>query len=1223
METFRSLIPKFKQAIENEINFIQDKYRERKVVLGDGKLDSKSSLSFIYEFETSDELTIPEDSPVKIIHESVSLDGTLIKTNGNKIYIEISEYFGETIKDVTLVNDPSSFLKRLLKQFESFEKGEIILKTGVFDKLLSNSRLSDSVESNSYDYVNKLLNENQKNAVEQSLNNNFHFIWGPPGTGKTFSIAEIIYQLLSQNKKVLISSNTHKAVDGALKKLLIDNDKKRSKYFNNNDVLKKLYENQQILRLGGKKDKENKDLYGELHISMDDLVEKKSEEINSSIEKLRKEVSSYQLQISDKKELLELYETYTNYKDKKDNSLILLEELNIQKNELTEWLDINNTEIKEKSEKNTYFTDLLSKIKDEQNNIVALAKQVKKYNEILEKISEKKSKINTLEADKDSLYSRKKAIEETQKQHLSILKKIDEGEVLNSIKNLFLGINKKKTLEDLRFCEENIDKLEKRIIRINENIKNNKEKIDELENERNIYLDNINNFNDIGISRDELLNLAIYKEKYEELEIKSTKISQDIKELGYEELKNSEYDVIIKISEIILKKETEEKRLQSLEEGVKKILDNTQLLKKIETLNCKEIKLEINNNENSLKEVQSTLKDFDEKLKNIKTEIVNNAKLIGCTLTKAMMSCKALLVNPPDVVIIDEFSMVGLPLISFVSCLANTQLIFVGDHKQLPPIYMSDTNTEAGKIVKNFQGRNIYNYLFDEESNSLPETVTQLNIQFRMNDDIKEVINKLFYEGKLKSDEESTKDNYIKLPFLSDSGESVILVDTTSINPWVSREKNAKTGSRVNFYSALLSNRIIRNILDNKLASEVGYTSPYAGQCRLMNHILGDDKNKVLAATVHKFQGDEKEIIIFDLTDSYPERPSGLLKKYAWNSSQKEWLGDDSQADKIINVAISRAQKKIIVIANKKYFEYKLNLERNTHYYEEPIIELFEMFKKNKGFKTLSAEAVLNYDQKEIKDLRDSVYGKDSKLNTNNLTLLEDKNDRDAEFYTEVTFYDALAKSLDVCENKLIILSPFISINRVNKLNQNFLDLESKGIEVSIYTKPLSEQNDNWAREGVNVLKNFSNIKVFYREEMHEKAVIIDDKITFFGSLNPLSQNNSKELMLKAIDNNFSIGIMKYVEMIRDARESSSEDRNIGKISEDIALREFRTLRKIICSEKHLPFSAILHNATIESLIKKKPKEIEGIMAIDEFQRNKTNIAGFEGKILYITNRII
>ena len=1223
MDNFRSLIPLFKKSIDNEVNFIQDKYKERKIVLGDGKLDSKSSLSFIYEFETSDELTIPEDSPVKIIHESVSLDGTLIKTNGNKIYIEISEYFGETIKDVTLVNDPSSFLKRLLKQFESFEKGEIFLKTGVFDKLLSNPSLSDSVKCDSNDYVNKLLNENQKKAVEQSLNNNFHFIWGPPGTGKTFSIAEIIYQLLSQNKKVLISSNTHKAVDGALKKLLIDGDKNRSKYFNNDDVLKKLYENQQILRLGGKKDKENKDLYGELHISMDDLIEKKSEELNSNIEKLRKEISVYQLQISEKKELLELYETYISYKEKKDNSLVFLEEINSQENELVEWLDINDKKINEKSEKNTHLVDLLSKINNEKDNIVALARKVKKYNEILEKISEKKSKIDKLETDKESLYSRKKAIEETQKQHLLILKKIDEGEVLNSIKNLFLGINKKKTLEDLRFCEENIDKLEKRIIPIKENIKNNKEKIDELNNEKDLYLDNIKNFNDIGIPKDELLNIDVYKEKYEELEIKSAKISQDIQELGYEELKKSALDVRISIGEIIKKRELEEDNLQSLEKGIKKILDNVQLLKQIETLNCEKVKSEISNIENSLKEVQTKLKDFDEKLKNIKTEIVNNAKLIGCTLTKAMMSCKALLINPPDVVIIDEFSMVGLPLISFVSCLANTQLIYVGDHKQLPPIYMSDTNTEAGKIVKNFQGRNIYNYLFDEESKSLPETVTQLKIQFRMNDDIKEVINKLFYEGELKTDKESTKDNYIKLPFLGDSGESVILVDTTNINPWVSREKNAKTGSRVNFYSALLSNRIIRNIIDNKLTNKIGYTSPYAGQCRLMNHILGDDKNKVLAATVHKFQGDEEEIIIFDLTDSYPERPSGLLKKYAWNSSKKEWLGNDSQADKIINVAISRAKKKIIIIANKKYFEYKLNPERNTHYNEEPIIELFEMFKKNKGFKTLSAEALLNYDQKEIKNLKDSIYGKDSNLNRNNLTLLEDKNNRDAEFYTEVTFYDALSKSLNICENKLIILSPYISINRVNKLNQNFSDLEAKGIEVNIYTKPLCEQNDNWAREGVEVLKKFSNIKVFYREEMHEKAVIIDDKITFFGSLNPLSQNNSKELMLKAIDNNFSTGIMKYVEMIRDARESSSEDRNTGKISEDMALREFRTLRKIICSEKHLPFSAILHNATIESLIKNKPKKIEDIMAIDEFQRNKTNISGFEGKILYITNRII
>lgn len=1225
MDTFRSLTPKFKQAIENEISFIQEKFRERKVVLGDGKLESKSDSSFIYEFETADELTIPEDSPIKIIHENVNIDGTLVKTNGNKIYIELGEYFGETIKDVTLVNDPSSFLKRLLKQFELFEKGDIALNTSVFDRLMSDPSTADNVYFPGGEYINQRLNEKQKNAVEKSVSNNFHFIWGPPGTGKTFSIAEIIYQLLKANKKVLISSNTHKAVDGALKKLLIEGKgKQRSIYFENSDVLKNLYDNQQILRLGGKKDKENKELYGELHISMDDLVEKKSEKLNSEIEKSRSEISNFQLQLSEKAELLELYEIYSNYEVNKKDAQENIQKINTEVSDIDKWLAENEVRLKEISDKNSVLQNELSTASNNKNNLVSLAQIVKDFDSSVERINTLTSKIGVLKEEKESFVGRKTAIEETQKQHLLTLKKIDDGEILNSIKNIFLGINRQKTLENLRFCEESISKLEKKIVDINDKIKNSKAKLNEIEKENKLLTNKINEYDDVGIAEGDLFIMGSYEKKYGEIETEIESITQSISDLGFKELVESISNAKWSVVALVERRIAGEKTLQILEKSIEKIKNNDKLLKRLQTINIEDTKSEIGKIENSITGVKSTLKQLDEKLKNIKLEIVNNAKLIGCTLTKAMMIPKALLASPPDVVIIDEFSMVGLPLIAFVSCMTKTQLIFVGDHKQLPPIYMSDTKTNAGKIVKEFQGCNIYNYLFGENSKSLPDTVTQLKIQFRMNDDIKEVINKLFYNGELKSDIKSVKDNYIKLPFLDDNGESVILVDTTSINPWVSREKNAKTGSRVNFYSALLSYRIIRNILDNDLAKDIGYTSPYAGQCRLMNHILGDDKERVLAATVHKFQGGEKEIIIFDLTDSYPERPSGLLKKYSWNPSLKEWLGDDSQADKIINVAISRAQKKIIIIANKKYFEYKLNPEHNTHYDEEPIIELFQMFKKNKNFKTLSAEAVLNYNQKEIKELRDSVYGKTSNINSSNLSLLGNKN-RDAEFYTEITFYDALSESFAVCDTKLVILSPFISINRVNKLRQNLVDLELKGVEVNVYTKPLHEQNDNWAREGVEALKKYTNLKVFYREEMHEKAVIIDDKVTYFGSLNPLSQNNSKELMLKTTDKSFAVGIMKYVEMIRDARSSHEGPgaRVIDKISREGALQEFRILRKIICSEKHLPFSAILHNATIEYLIEKKPSDLEGIMAIDEFQHNKTNIAGFEGKVLYITNRII
>ena len=69
----------------------------------------------------------------------------------------------------------------------------------------------------------KLKNQpRQIEAVAKSLaTENLSIIQGPPGTGKTTVIAEIIWQALLQNSdaKILISSQTHLAVDNALERL--------------------------------------------------------------------------------------------------------------------------------------------------------------------------------------------------------------------------------------------------------------------------------------------------------------------------------------------------------------------------------------------------------------------------------------------------------------------------------------------------------------------------------------------------------------------------------------------------------------------------------------------------------------------------------------------------------------------------------------------------------------------------------------------------------------------------------------------------------------------------------------------------------------------------------------------------------------------------------------------------------------------------------------------
>ncbi len=64
------------------------------------------------------------------------------------------------------------------------------------------------------------LNERQKTAVKKALaSESLFLLQGPPGTGKTQVIAELTAQLVKRGKKVLISSETHKAIDNVFERL--------------------------------------------------------------------------------------------------------------------------------------------------------------------------------------------------------------------------------------------------------------------------------------------------------------------------------------------------------------------------------------------------------------------------------------------------------------------------------------------------------------------------------------------------------------------------------------------------------------------------------------------------------------------------------------------------------------------------------------------------------------------------------------------------------------------------------------------------------------------------------------------------------------------------------------------------------------------------------------------------------------------------------------------
>lgn len=146
-----------------------------------------------------------------------------IKTNGHRIKssgtISLSVNVNQLNKQldalIGLMKRPSYYQKPLLDLAENYDyrNGE----SGLSDFILRPLHLEYKILTDaSRDGVDK-----QKDFVKKSLlTPDFMILQGPPGSGKTTAILELIYQLIKQGNKVLLCASTHVAIDNVLEKIL-------------------------------------------------------------------------------------------------------------------------------------------------------------------------------------------------------------------------------------------------------------------------------------------------------------------------------------------------------------------------------------------------------------------------------------------------------------------------------------------------------------------------------------------------------------------------------------------------------------------------------------------------------------------------------------------------------------------------------------------------------------------------------------------------------------------------------------------------------------------------------------------------------------------------------------------------------------------------------------------------------------------------------------------
>ena len=277
-----------------------------------------------------------------------------------------------------------------------------------------------------------------------------------------------------------------------------------------------------------------------------------------------------------------------------------------------------------------------------------------------------------------------------------------------------------------------------------------------------------------------------------------------------------------------------------------------------------------------------------------------------------------------DVVMFDEVSMAYVPQLLCAATFSKEKFICVGDFRQLAPIVQAE---KAKDILQSdiFSFLNIcrYNEIYNHP------WLVMLNEQRRMHPHISRFSNHRIYKGLLKDHPSvvSKWNSVVSRDPLSE--KAMALVDL--YGTFCAASKNADN-SRFNILSALLSFAIAlksesaQNGLNFKNEEKVGVITPYAAQTRLVRAIIQDyrqnNSTAISCATVHQFQGSERNVVVFDAVESYPfVKPGWLVAK-----------NDNGSVLRLINVALTRARCKFITLANTRFWNNKFHETQNTYF---------------------------------------------------------------------------------------------------------------------------------------------------------------------------------------------------------------------------------------------------------------------------------------------------
>jgi hypothetical protein len=379
-----------------------------------------------------------------------------------------------------------------------------------------------------------------------------------------------------------------------------------------------------------------------------------------------------------------------------------------------------------------------------------------------------------------------------------------------------------------------------------------------------------------------------------------------------------------------------------------------------------------------------------------------------------------------DVVVVDEASMLMLPMTAYAAGLASSSVVVAGDFRQLPPI-VSSTSPE----VTRWLARDA----FTEVGLPLPSPppwLAALRTQYRMREPIASVVTSLFYADNPLATGRSPS----PVAGLVADAAPLLYVDTSAVGAWAGV---AGRGSRFNPVHAVLVSALLSSLPDGI----AGVVTPYAAHERLIAALLTDRFGpgaRSWVSTVHRFQGNEQDVVVVDLADSYGASPG---------PASRARDRDDPEA-RLLNVAISRARDQLVVLGDAAYLAAK-------------------------GTRDGTASTLLRLlrERGAPLPLADVMRGPFS-----------------------LAPADALSGDLDRASEEVALFSPRVSGHGMARWSASLRTLLKNGVPVRVVTRPPGEQPG-----GAAVIEQMreAGVDVDLWAGMEERLVAIDGDVTWLG----------------------------------------------------------------------------------------------------------------------------